>query len=93
MIRPIVMYGSETWALTTKHKNTLNTFERKMLRGICGPIQENNVWRTRNNKELSELFGCETIVGAIKSYRLRWTGGTRMKDDRAAKKSSTPIAA
>ena len=69
-IRPIVMYGSETWTLTTKHENTLNNFERKMLRRICGPIQEGNVWRTRNNRELSKLFGCETIVGAIKSSRL-----------------------
>ena len=81
------MYGSETWTLTNKHENMLNTFERKMLRRICGPIQENNVWRTRNNRELSELFGCETIVGAIKSSRLRWAGHvTRMEDDRAAKK-------
>src|SRR6202012_2350336 len=63
MIRPIVMYGSGTWTLTTKHENTLNTFKRKMLRRIRGPIQENNVWRTRNNRELSELFCCETIIG------------------------------
>ena len=65
------MYGCETWTLTNRLENTLNVFERKMLRKICGPIQENNVWRARNNRELSELFGCETIVSAVKSSRLR----------------------
>src|SRR5262249_6622850 len=59
-----------------------------MLRKICGPIQENNVWRARNNRELSELFGCETIVGAIKSSRLRCEGHVlRMENDRAVKRT------
>lgn len=39
-----------------------------MLRKICGPIQENNVWRPRNNREQSELFRCETVVGTINSF-------------------------
>ena len=88
MVRPIVMYGCETWTLTNRLENTLNVFERKMLRKICGPIQENNVWRARNNRELSELFGCETIVSAVKSSRLRWAGHVmRMDNDRAVKKT------
>lgn len=88
MVRPIVLYGCETWTLTNRHENVLNVFERKMLRKICGPIQENNVWRARNNRELSELFGCETIVGAIKSSRLRWAGHViRMDNSRAVKRT------
>ena len=36
---------------------------------------------------MSDLFGCETIVGALKASRLRWAGHViRMDDDRAAKR-------
>src|ERR1700761_4431961 len=69
MVRPIVMYGSETWTLTNKHENMRSTFERKMLLRICGPIQENNVWRTRNNRELSKLFGYELGLVPIDENR------------------------
>ena len=88
IVRPIVMYGSETWTTTDKQENKLNAYERKMLRKICGPIKENDVWRIRMNRELGELFGDETIVGAIKAARLRWAGHPiRMDDSRIAKKA------
>lgn len=43
-----------------------------MVRKICGPDQENNVWRARNNKELRPLLSSKSIVDAIKSFR--WQG-------------------
>lgn len=88
IIRPIVMYGSETWPLATKHESTISCFERKILRAICGPIHENDVWRIRTNRELKDIFGSETIIGTIKAGRLRWAGHVaRMTDDRTAKKA------
>ena len=88
IIRPIVMYGSETWPLATKHESTISCFERKILRAICGPIHENDVWRIRTNRELKDIFGSETIIGTIKADRLRWAGHVaRMTDDRTAKKA------
>ena len=89
-IRSVVMYGSETWSLTSKQESTLECFERKILRMICGPMCEQNVWRIRTNKEISELFGQETITNVIKAVRLRWAGHVaRIDDDRIVKRIFT----
>jgi hypothetical protein len=37
LIRPVLLYGSETWVLTKREENQLLVFERKVLRTICGP--------------------------------------------------------
>lgn len=88
LIRPIVMYACETWSLTLRQESLLSCFERKVLRSICGPIQENGRWRIRTNRELTEIFGEETIVAAVKSARLRWAGHVaRMEDNRMPKKA------
>ena len=88
IVRPIVMYGCETWSLTTKQEEDLNCFERKILRSICGPVQEPDGWRIRTNIELSDIFGKNTITAAIKSARLRWAGHVvRMDEERTAKKA------
>jgi hypothetical protein len=34
----------------------INSFERKILRRIFGPVNENGQWRCRYNKELYELY-------------------------------------
>jgi hypothetical protein len=41
VIRPIVIYGAETRSLTNKIENMLMTWERKILRKIYGPTNEN----------------------------------------------------
>jgi hypothetical protein len=45
IIRPVVTYSSETWALTAKDENNLRTFERQILRKIYGPVNIHNIWR------------------------------------------------
>jgi hypothetical protein len=47
LILPVALYASETWPLTKNNEIALNTFERKILRKIYGPIQENGTWRKR----------------------------------------------
>jgi hypothetical protein len=44
LIRPVVLYGSESWTLTKADEEKLSTFERKILR-IYGPTCENGVRR------------------------------------------------
>jgi hypothetical protein len=41
VIRPVLMYGSETWVMTKKIENIINSYERKILRSILGPINDN----------------------------------------------------
>ena len=39
IIRPVVTYAGETWCMTEKTKETLRSFERKILRKIFGPTR------------------------------------------------------
>jgi hypothetical protein len=39
------MYGCESWSLTKNEENKINVFERKILRKIYGPTNDNGVWR------------------------------------------------
>jgi hypothetical protein len=53
VIRPIVVYGCETWVLKESIIQRLSVFERKKLRKIIGPTKEDNViWRIKTNREL-----------------------------------------
>ena len=72
LIRPVVTYGSETWTLTKSDENLLRIFERKILWKICGPIQEGDVWRIRNNEELHRPVNGEDIVKFTRAQRIRW---------------------
>jgi hypothetical protein len=61
----------------------LNTFERKILRRIYGPIQEGGRWRPRWNNELYTLYIDLSIVEDIKIRRLGWAGHvTRTEEER-----------
>ena len=43
MIQATFLYGSETWTLSQKATEKLNKIERKILRQIFGPVNENGV--------------------------------------------------
>jgi len=45
MIRPVVIYWSETGTVTAKDENNLRIFERQILRKIFGSVNIDNVWR------------------------------------------------
>ena len=40
LVKPVLCYGSVTWTLTQMAEQMLCTFERRMLRRICGPTQD-----------------------------------------------------
>jgi hypothetical protein len=73
LIRPVLLYGSETWVLTKREENQLLVFE--VLRTICGPKIENGVCRWRYNHELDkgveqpECLKCHED----KQIALRWS--------------------
>jgi hypothetical protein len=46
IIRPVVLYGSETWAITGKMASSLMTWERKILR----KIYKSPWYKTMDNK-------------------------------------------
>ncbi|KAJ4429796.1 hypothetical protein ANN_22000 [Periplaneta americana] len=74
LVRPVVIFGSETWAFTKKDENSLRSFERKILRRIFGPVNDHQGWKIRSNNELLNLIGGQDVVKFMKAQRLRWLG-------------------
>ena len=59
--------GFEAWTLTNRDEQHLRIFERRILRKIYDPVQnEDGSWRSRMNYELNELIGNADIVRFIK---------------------------
>ncbi|KAJ4439157.1 hypothetical protein ANN_15114, partial [Periplaneta americana] len=86
IIKPIVVYGSETWTLSERAIKILNAWERKVLRKIFGPTYEQGFWRIKTNAELYELYKDNNIVVDIKLRRLEWLGHVaRMENNRTPK--------
>ena len=77
VIRPIVVYGCETWVLKESIIQKLSVFGRKILRKIFGPTKEaNGIWRIKTNKELVELIKHRNMISYVKVQRLSWFGHT-----------------
>jgi len=76
LLRPIVLYGSETWALRKAEEQRLGVFEKKVLRKMYGPVfdSETNKWRKLHNYELKRQFQRPDIVKEITKRRLMWGG-------------------
>jgi hypothetical protein len=60
LIRPVLLYGSETWVLTCWPK-------------ICGPKIENCAYRRRYNHELDKEFNSPNGLNITKTSRLRYS--------------------
>jgi len=84
LIRPVLIYGCESWTMKKSDEQLLLTFERKVLRTIFGAMREGERWRRRYNFELKRDFGEPDIVAVVKVQRLRWAGHlARMDKNRA----------
>jgi len=76
-----VTYASETWI------QKLLVFERKILRRMFGPTEENQIWRMKTNEELDKLIKHKNTFNYIEAQRLGWFGHVqRMPDTRTVKK-------
>jgi hypothetical protein len=71
LIRPVPLYGSETWVLTKREESQLLVFERKVLRTICGPKIKNGVYKRTYNHELDKEFDSPNAQNVTKTSRLR----------------------
>jgi len=87
LIKPVLMYGAETWVLRNADELRLGAFERKILRRIYAPICEGVTWRSRYNEELYHLYDETDFVTTIRITRFRWAEHTvRMQDNLPCKK-------
>ena len=86
MVKPAVLIGSDTWAMTVREMIRLGTWERKILR-LYGPVVEQRLWRIRTYKELKELYNDLDIIADIKEEILKWIGDVvRMDHGKTIKK-------
>jgi hypothetical protein len=49
-------------------------FERKIIRKIFDPNNENGIWRIKINQELDEIIKRKNIINFIQTQRLSWLG-------------------
>jgi len=64
-VKPGVVFGSETWAVTEMDRKRLGTWERNILSRIHGPVVEQGIWRIRTEQELREIYKDLDIVADI----------------------------
>ena len=70
-VRPVDTYSTETRTLTAKDENNLRIFERQILRKMFGPVNVDNIWRTRNNMGIAKLIEGADIVRFVKAQRIK----------------------
>jgi len=74
MVKPTVVCGSDTRAVTAMGMKRLGTWKRKILRMIHGPEVRQRTQSIRINQELRELYTDLDIVVDIRKKRLEWIG-------------------
>jgi hypothetical protein len=87
IILSVVLYGCETWSLTSGEEHRLRVYENRVLRRIFGPKRDvvTGEWRKLRNEELHDLYSSPSIIRIIKSKRMRWAGHVaRMAEKRNA---------
>jgi hypothetical protein len=88
-IDKMLAYALETSTPTKRNRKQLNIFERKVYRGILGPVYDNEKenWRISTNKEICAMVKKLTITETIRLHRLRWFGHIqRMEENRIPKR-------
>ena len=76
IILPVVLYGCETWSLTSREERILRVFEKKLIRKIFGAKKDEitGEWRKLHKAEQHALYSSPNIIRSLKSRRLRWAG-------------------
>jgi hypothetical protein len=64
IILPVVLYGCETWSVTSRKEHRLRVFENRVLRRIFGPTRDEvtGEWRKLHNGELYNLYSPPDII-------------------------------
>ena len=82
-VRSVLLYGSETWPLTSEDLSRLTRNDNSMVRWICSARLADR----HRTKDLQSLLGIKGIADVCRNGRLRWLGHLeRMDKDRWPKK-------
>ena len=76
-VRPAMMYGMETVALTGRQEQELSVAELRMLRFALGVTRRDRI----RNEYIRGTAGVEQIENKLRESRLRWYGHVMRRDD------------
>jgi hypothetical protein len=78
MVKPVLLYGCESWTVTEGIRHKLQVFINRCLRTVL------KIWwpRTITNEELWMKTGQVEIAHEIRKRKLGWMGHTLRKDDK-----------
>ena len=76
-IRPVMLYGSETWPLTKQLERLLRSCDCRMLRYMARIRWEDRL----SNEEVEKRCKVENILNKLKRQRLRWYGHVRRREE------------
>ena len=83
LLTPIMMYGSESWTMTTRDRSRIQASEMKTLRTI---VHKTRRYRVRN-VDVRGAVGVGPMMNKIEMGQLRWLGHLmRMDEDRIARR-------
>ena len=77
-IRPVMLYGSETWAMTKKDEDKLRKWYRRMLRYMARVKWQDGV----SSEEVARRCGLERA----RQRRLQWFGHVRREGEEVLRK-------
>ncbi|WP_317593309.1 hypothetical protein, partial [Lactiplantibacillus plantarum] len=74
-IRPVLLYGSECWAVKYQHEQKTSVAEMRMLRWMCGHTRKDKI----RNEVIRNKVGVVPIEEKMRETRLRWFGHVRRR--------------
>ena len=77
MVRPVLIYGSETWTLKRREEERLERTEMRMLRWILGLTLRDK----KRNADIRRILGVACITDKIREARLRWFGHVQRREE------------
>ena len=78
MVRPVAVYGGETWAVKEEHMKKLEVAEMRCLRAVRGVTRRDR----RRNDEVRNEVGVTEIREKIRESRLRWYGHVKRREEK-----------
>lgn len=84
VLRPVLLYGAETWPLRKKEEDILERTEMRMVRWIAGI----SLLERRESEDIRKMCGIFSVTEKAREARLRYYGQViRREDDEPVKKA------
>ncbi|XP_063532819.1 uncharacterized protein LOC134743355 [Cydia strobilella] len=77
IVRPVVMYGSECWAMKVTDERRVHAAEMRMLGWMCGVTRKDRI----KNEYIRGSLKVAPVTEKIRSSRLAWYGHVMRRDE------------